>query len=348
VLCQFTSLRYFTTTKLHQELASGVFADVIVDEAHRPQSSYPWKGNIDLSKLQKLVDDGNEVAYVSFEHSVNMAGGQPVSMQNMKDVSAYCKSQNIPVLFDATRVVENAYIIQSRDAAYAKTPIRDIVREMFSYGDGCTVSGKKDFLVNIGGLLAFKDNAKWAAQALEKLRTYEGGPGDGGLSSADLAAVTRGVQEAVDDRYIRERVRQTAYLGSLLLQAGVPIVTPPGSHAVFVDAKKFLPHLDQDEYPAQRLAAAIYVETGVRAMERGNVSKGRDPNTGLNYRPALELVRLTIPRRVYSNCHMRAVADGLIRLYQDRHNIFGLKLVHEAPKLRFFQARFELLPGTSE
>ena len=336
---------YFTTTKLHQELAGGVFADVIVDEAHDPQSDYPWKGNIDVAKLAALVAEhgAEQIAYVSFEQSVNMAGGQPVSMDNMKEVYEYCAGTGIPVFFDATRFAENAYMIQLKDPRYGSVPVADILREMMLYGDGCTVSGKKDFLINIGGVLAFRENAEWARKAEDLLRVYEGNITDGGLATADLAAIARGVEEMVDDRYIRSRVQQTQYLGSLLLEAGIPIVTPPGSHAIFLDAKRFLPHLDQDEFPAQRLAAEIFVETGVRAMERGNVSKGRDPATGENYRPALELVRLTIPRRVYTNDHMRAVAEGIIRVYERREQVKGLRFVYEPSKLRFFQGRFESL-----
>lgn len=333
---------YFTTTKLHQELAGGVFVDVIVDEAHDPANEFPWKGNIDMAKLRACVDAQGpaKVAYVSFEHSVNLAGGQPVSMANMKEVYTYCSQKGIPVFFDATRAVENAYMIQKRDPHYKSTKIRDIVREMMLYGDGCTVSGKKDFLINMGGMLAFKDNAEWAHRAEEMLRIYEGGVRDGGLPAADLAAIAVGAQEMLDDRYIRTRVEQSAYLGRRLRDAGVPIVMPPGSHAVFIDVKRFLPNIDQDEYPAQALAAEIYLETGVRVMERGNVSKGRDAKTGNNYRPALELVRLTIPRRVYSNDHMKAVADGIIRLYQRRASIKGLRFVYEPEKLRFFHGRF--------
>jgi tyrosine phenol-lyase len=336
---------YFTTTKLHQELAGGVFADVIVDEAHDPQSDFPWKGNIDLGKLDALVEQhgAEAVAYISFEHSVNMAGGQPVSMDNMREVYGYCVERKIPVMFDSTRVVENAHMIQQRDPRYSQVKIRDILREMMMYGDGCTVSGKKDFLINIGGVLAFRDNEQWARASEERLRIYEGNVTDGGLATADLAAIAVGVEEMLDDRYIRSRVGQTRFLGDLLMEAGIPIVRPPGSHAIFLDAKRFLPHIDQDEFPAQRLAAEIYVETGVRAMERGNVSKGRDPETGENYRPALELVRLTIPRRVYTNDHMRAVAEGIIRLWQRREEIRGLRFVYEPDKLRFFQGRFESL-----
>ena len=335
---------YFTTTKIHQELAGGTFVDVIVDEAHDAVSVHPWKGNVDLGKLDALVrrEGAEKIAYLSFELSVNMAGGQPVSMDNLREVYGYCRPKGIPVLFDATRAVENAYMIQKRDARYHATHIRDILREIMAHGDGCTVSGKKDFLINIGGLLAFKDNAEWARASEEKLRIYEGGVRDGGLPAADLAAMARGVEEMLDDRYIRTRVEQAAWLADRLIEAGVPVVMPAGSHAVFIDVKRFLPHVDQDEYPAQRLAAEIFLETGVRVMERGNVSKGRDPN-GKNYRPALELVRLAIPRRVYSNEQMRAVADGIARLHERREGIKGLRFVYEPPALRFFQGRFEPL-----
>jgi tyrosine phenol-lyase len=212
---------------------------------------------------------------------------------------------------------------------------------MMAYGDGCTISGKKDLLINIGGVLAYRDNLKWKQESEELIRVYEGEIVDGGLPAADLAAIAQGVKEMVDDRYIASRVRQTTELGKMLIEAGVPIVTPPGSHAIFLDAKLFLPHVDQDQYPAQRLAAEVFVETGVRAMERGNVSKGRNPETGENYRPALELVRLTIPRRVYTHDHMKAVAAGIARLYQRRDEIKGLRFVYEPDRLRFFQGRFE-------
>ena len=334
---------YFTTTKLHQELAGGVFRDIIVDDAHDPESDFPWKGNIDLDKLIALVDKhgAENIAYISFEHAVNMAGGQPVSMDNMKEVYAYCGEHEIPVFFDATRCVENARMIQERDARYARVRIRDILREMMMYGDGCTVSGKKDFLINIGGVLTFRDGADWAKAARRLLRIYEGNVSDGGLATADVAAMARGIEEMLDDRYIASRVQQTQLLGKMLQDGGIPIVRPAGGHAIFIDARRFLPHIDQDEFPAQRLAAEIYLETGVRSMERGNVSKDRNPETGENYRPKLELVRLTIPRRVYTNDHMRAVADGIIRLYRRRDEITGLRFVYEPKQLRFFQARFE-------
>lgn len=339
---------YFTTTKVHQEYAGGVFADVIVDEAHQPESSFRWKGNIDIAKLDVLVREhgATQIAYISFELSVNMAGGQPVSMDNLREVYAWSRTHAIPVMFDATRAVENAYLIQKHDPRYHATKVKDILREIMLYGDGATVSGKKDFLINIGGLLTFKDNAEWARKSESKLRIYEGGVRDGGLPAADLAAMAQGVREMVDDLYIRARVEQSARLAGWLKAAGVPVVEPTGTHAVFVDARRFLPHVDQDEYPAQRLAGEIYVETGVRPMERGNVSKGRD-HDGNNYRPALELVRLTLSRRVYTEDHLREVANGIIRLWQRREAITGLRFVYEPKDLRFFQGRFEPVESVS-
>ena len=283
-----------------------------------------------------------QIAYISFELSVNLAGGQPVSMDNLREVYAYTRKHGIPVMLDATRAVENACMIQRHDPRYAGSSVKDILHEMMLYGDGATVSGKKDYLINIGGLLTYKDNAEWARKSEAKLRIYEGGVRDGGLPAADLAAMAQGVREMVDDRYIHARVSQAQRLAGWLKEAGVPVVEPTGSHAVFVDARRFLPHVDQDEYPAQRLSSEIYVETGVRPMERGNVSSGRN-HAGQNYRPKLELVRLTLSRRVYTDDHLREVANGIIRLWQRRDAIHGLRFVYEPKDLRFFQGRFEPL-----
>lgn len=334
---------YFTTTKLHQEMAGGTFADVIVDQAHDPTSDFPWKGNIDLAKLKAIVDEfgADSVPYISFEFSVNMAGGQPVSMDNAREVYEYCKSNNIYVMWDATRCAENAYMIKKKDPSYKDKSIKEITRELFSYGDGCTVSSKKDCLVNIGGFLAYRDSKELYEKSLDMLRAYEGTVTNGGISAGDMAVHAQGMREMVEERYIRSRVEQTQYLGNKLLDAGVPIVQPPGSHAIFLDAKRFLPHIDQDNFPAQALAAALYLESGVRAMERGNVSKGRNPETGENYRPHLELVRLTIPRRAYTRSHMDKVAEAVIALHKKKDEIKGLKFVYEPKALRFFQSRFE-------
>lgn len=335
---------YFTTTKLHQEMAGGVFVDVIVDQAHDPQSDFPWKGNIDVAKLEREIErvGGENVAYVSFEMSVNMAGGQPFSMQNAREVSRLCQKHGIPVMYDATRCVENAQMIKLKDPEYAHVPVEHILREMMSYGDGCTISCKKDFMVNMGGILACNDDD--LAEAFRRmLRIWEGDVTTGGLDPKDIEALRRGLWDSLDDDYIAMRIHQTQTFGEKLMEAGVPIVQPPGSHAIFLDAKRFLPHIDQDEFPAQALAAAIYIATGVRAMERGNVSKGRNPQTGENYRPALELVRLTIPRRVYTDSHFDFVVEGIKRLWDRRDQISGLKITYEPKVLRFFQGRFQPL-----
>lgn len=333
---------YFTTTKLHQEMAGGTFVDVICDEAHDPTSNFRWKGNIDLNKIKKIVDEhgAEKIPYISFELSVNLAGGQPVHMENAKEIYQYCEENDIYLMWDATRAVENAYMIKKYDPDYTNTSIQDILHELFSYGHGCTTSSKKDYMVNIGGFLGIKDDEDFFVKAQEMLRTYEGSITTGGLSAGDLAVQAQGVEEMLDYKYIRNRVEQTQYLGERLLSAGVPIVEPIGSHAVFLDAKRFLSHLDQDEYPAQALATALYIDSGVRAMERGNVSKGRKPN-GDNYKPALELVRLTIPRRAYTNAHMDLVAESIIKLYKKRETIKGLRFTYEPQYLRFFQGRFE-------
>jgi len=261
-------------------------------------------------------------------------------MDNAKEVYQFCKKHNIQNMFDATRAAENAYMIKKKDARYKDTSIKEILHELFSYGDGCTVSSKKDYLVNIGGFLAIRDDEDFYKKALNMLRIYEGSVTNGGISAADMAVQTQGVKEMVQLEYIKARVEQTQYLGDKLLAAGIPIVEPAGTHAIFLDAKRFLPDIDQDNYPAQALASALFVESGVRAMERGNVSSGRKKN-GENYRPKLELVRLTIPRRAYTNSHMDMVAESIIALYKKRDTIKGLKFIYEPENLRFFQGRFE-------
>lgn len=334
---------YFTTTRLHQELAGGKFVDVIVDEAHDPTSTYPFKGNVDLNKMQRLVDEvgADHIPYVSYETCVNMAGGQPISIENAKALRQFCDKYGIAIMLDNTRTVENAYFIQQREPGYANKSIKEIVKELCSYTDGCTCSAKKDGLVNIGGFLAMNDE-DFFVKAKAQVVVYEGLHTYGGMSGRDMAALAQGIRESVaTDDYIRYRVEQTNYLGQLFTDAGVPHVVPHGGHAIFLDARRFLPHIEQDQFPAQALAAAIYVETGVRAMERGNVSAGRDPQTGKNRHPKLELVRLTIPRRVYTQSHLDFTAEGIINLYQKRDQIQGLKFVFEPAQLRFFQARFE-------
>jgi len=333
---------YFTTTRLHQELAGGKFVDVIIDEAHDTTNPHPFKGNVDINKMQRLVDEvgADRIPYVSYETCVNMAGGQPISIANLRELRKFCDKYKIAIMLDNTRTVENAYFIQQREPGYASKSVKEIVKEICSYTHGCTCSSKKDCLVNIGGFLAMNDE-EFFVDAKAQVVIYEGLHTYGGMSGRDMAALAQGIREAVaTDDYIRYRVEQTNYLGELLTEAGVPHVIPHGGHAIFLDARRFLPHVDQELFPAQSLAAEIYVETGVRAMERGNVSSGRDPETGKNRQPRLELVRLTIPRRVYTQAHMDYTAEGIARLYQRRDQIKGLKFVFEPKQLRFFQARF--------
>ena len=335
---------YFTTTRLHQELAGGIFVDVIVDEAHNPQDTFPFKGNVDLGKLAALVDEvgADRVPYISLEGNVNMAGGQPFSMANLRELRLYCDKHDIPIMLDATRTIENAWFIREREAGYAEKPVRDILREICDMTDGCTMSAKKDALVNIGGFFACNDDEVFQ-KAQNLVVVYEGLHTYGGMAGRDMEAMAQGIREAVTEEHMAARIGQVYYLGRKLEAAGVPIVEPIGSHAIFVDARRFLSHIDQDEYPAQALAAELFIESGIRSMERGNVSAGRDPVTGKNRRPKLELVRLTIPRRVYTQAHMDVVAESVIDLYQRRDKIHGLKMVYEPDYLRFFQARFEPL-----
>ena len=333
---------YFTTTRYHQERNGGIFVDVIRDEAHDAQLDIPFKGDIDLNKLQKLIDEkgAGNIAYVCLAVTVNLAGGQPVSMENMRDVRNLTDKYGIKVYYDATRCVENAYFIKEQEPGFANKTIKEIVREMFSYADGCTMSGKKDGLVNIGGFLCMNDEALFE-QAKELVVVYEGMPSYGGMTGRDMEAMAIGLQESVQYEYIEHRVKQVRYLGDKLRAAGIPVVEPTGGHAVFLDVRRFCPHLTQDQLPAQSLAASLYVESGVRAMERGIVSAGRDKSTGEHHRPKLETVRLTIPRRVYTYRHLDVVAEAVINLYNHKEQIRGLKFVYEPKQLRFFTARFE-------
>jgi tyrosine phenol-lyase len=335
---------YFTTTRAHQELAGASFVDVIIDEAHDSQIELPFKGNVDLNKFQALIDKvgADRIPYITVGATVNMAGGQPVSMANIKAVKELAHKHGIKVILDATRVTENAYYIQTREEGYSDKSIVDILAEFCRHTDGATVSGKKDVYTNIGGFVAVNDY-----DVFEELRNmvviYEGLHTYGGLAGRDMEAMSRGIEEMVKQENIEFRIKQVQYLGDLLIEAGVPIVRPVGGHAVFLDAKKIYEHIPQEQYPAQALASDLYIESGVRAMERGIVSAGRNKETGEEFKPKLELVRLTIPRRVYTQSHLDIVAYSVIELYENRHKATGLKMVYEPEYLRFFQARFERL-----
>ncbi len=334
---------YFTTTRLHQELAGGKFEDIIIDEAHDPANEFPFKGNVDLSKLEALIKKhgANKIPYVSIATSVNMAGGQPISIKNLKELRLLTRKNGIRIIHDMTRVAENAYFIQQKEKGYLHKTIAEIVKEICSLTDGATMSAKKDALVNIGGFLAVND---WDVfeEARNLVVVYEGLHTYGGLAGRDMEAMAIGIGESVSDEHIHARVGQVIYLGEKMAGYGVPIVKPIGGHGIFVDAKKFLPHIPQDMYPAQTLASEIYLDSGVRTMERGIVSSGRKSN-GENYYPKLELVRFTIPRRVYTQAHMDVIAESAARVYERRKSIRGLKMIYEPKYLRFFQARFERL-----
>jgi len=335
---------YFTTTRQHQELAGGIFEDVIIDEAHDPTAVLPFKGNMDLDKLGGLIErvGAGQVAYVSLAVTVNMAGGQPVSMANVRAVRELCDRHGIRLFLDATRLVENAFFIQEREAGYAAKSIREIVLEFCSYSHGAWCSAKKDNLVNIGGWIAVNDD-----DLFEELRNlvivYEGLHTYGGLAGRDMEAIAIGIAESMRDDEIRARIGQVRYLGELLTDWDIPIVQPVGGHAVFLDAKRFYPQIPQDEFPAQTLAAELYLDSGIRSMERGIVSAGRNPKTGDHNRPKLELTRLTIPRRVYTQAHMDVVAEAVKGVWDRRAETRGLRMIFEPKFLRFFQARFERL-----
>ena len=335
---------YFTTTRLHQELAGGTFVDVIIDEAHDPTNHHPFKGNVDLDKMQSLVEKvgADKIPYVSLAGTVNMAGGQPVSMANVRELRAFCDRYDIRIYLDATRMYENAFFIQEREDGYANKSIAEILKEFCGYTDAAWMSAKKDHLVNIGGWLAVND-ADVAERARNMVVVYEGLHTYGGMAGRDMEALAIGIAEGVQDDHVASRVRQVRYLGKLLMDWDIPIVEPVGGHAIFLDSKRFYPHIPQDQFPAQTLTAQLYLDSGVRSMERGVVSAGRDPETGDHRYPALELTRLTIPRRVYTQAHMDVVAESLKAVFDARETTKGLQMVFEPQYLRFFQARFEPL-----
>jgi len=335
---------YFTTTRLHQELAGGTFVDVIIPEGHDPASEHPFKGNVDLGALEALIKKvGPErIPYICVGATVNMAGGQPVAMANIRELRQLADKYKLRIMLDATRAVENCYFIQQREPGYKSKPVAKILKEFCSYSDGCTMSGKKDALVNIGGWLAMNDDEMFE-EARNMVVVYEGLHTYGGLAGRDMEAMARGIVESVQDDHIRTRVGQVEYLGQKLIEAGIPVVHPIGGHAVFLDARAFYPQLKQDQFPAQTLAAELYIDSGIRSMERGVVSAGRNKTTGEHNYPKLELVRLTIPRRVYTQAHMDVTAESVAAVYDQRQKATGLRMLYEPKYLRFFQARFERL-----
>lgn len=335
---------HFDTTKAHVLHKGGVPVDLVTPEAYDPTSQYPFKGDMDVAKLDAfLAEHAAKVPLVMLTVTCNSGGGQPVSLKNIRAVSEVARKHGKPFFIDACRFAENAYFIKQREAGYQSKTIAEIVAEMFSYADGCTMSSKKDALVNIGGFLAVNDQALYqAASGLAVL--FEGFPTYGGLAGRDMEAMARGLREVIEEDYLAYRVGQVKYLGDKLLEYGVPIIEPIGGHAVYLDAKRFLPHIPQQQFPAQALGVELYIEGGVRGVEIGTNLAGRNPTTGDHDYPKLEMLRLTIPRRVYTNRHMDVIAVACANVYERREEIRGLEYTYEAPILRHFTARFKRLP----
>jgi tyrosine phenol-lyase len=338
---------HFDTTRANIEATGAEARDLVIPEGRIPSARHPFKGNMDLERLRQLIlEVGRErIPLCMITVTNNSGGGQPVSMANVRAVSALCREHGIPLYIDACRFAENAYFIKLREEGYFhKTPL-EIARELFSYADGCTMSAKKDGMANIGGLLATNDE-QLASKERNLLILTEGFPTYGGMAGRDLDAIAVGLREALDEDYLLYRITSTTYLGDHLAEAGVPIVQPPGGHAIYLDAAAFLPQIPPLELPGQALTVELYREAGIRAVEIGTVMFGRRvPETGEELAAPMELVRLAIPRRVYTQSHIDYVVEAIIELWQRRTNIQGYRFVEQAPQLRHFTARFEPVSG---
>jgi tyrosine phenol-lyase len=325
---------HFDTTRANVEFVGAEAVDLLIDEGREPQNEYPFKGNMDVKALEALIDRAgrDRVPLVMLTVTNNSGGGQPVSMQNVRQVSAVCSKHKIPLYFDACRFAENSYFIKLREPGYeSKTP-KQIAQEMFSYGDGCTMSAKKDGMANIGGFLCTNDDLL-AQQEKDLLILTEGYPTYGGLAGRDLEAIAVGLQEALEEDYLQYRITSTAYLGNHIAAQGVPIVQPPGGHAIYLDARAFLPHIPAEQFPAVALATELYLEGGIRSVEIGRLMFGAAAK--------MDLVRLAIPRRVYTQSHIDYVVEIILEVWKKRQSIRGLKLTYEAPFLRHFTAKME-------
>ena len=334
---------HFDTTRANVEAIGGIALDLVIPEGLDPRNPYPFKGNMHLANLEKTIERVGvaNIPLAMMTITNNAVGGQPVSMQNIRETRALLNRYKIPMFIDACRYAENCYFIQQREAGYRNKSIKEIAREIFSYADGFTMSAKKDGLVNIGGLLAARDPGLFE-QLQNRLILTEGFISYGGLARRDLEALARGLEEATDEKYLAYRTGQIRYLAEKLKENGVPLVEPPGGHALFLDGKRFLPHIPQSQFPAQALTIALYVEGGIRGCEIGSVMFAKhDPATGKTIYPELDLVRLAIPRRVYTQSHLDYVADVICEVYRNREKLRGVRIAYEAPLLRHFTAKFE-------
>ena len=334
---------HFDTTKGHIEFRKATAVDCTIDEAFNTTIPHPFKGNVDLDKLKKVFDTNpkGKIPFVVLTITCNSSGGQPVSMENIKSVSKLCKSYDIPLIFDSARFAENAYFIKTREKGSQDKSIKEIAKEVFSYGDGMTMSAKKDGLVNMGGFIALKSEEIFKQATVFNIM-YEGFITYGGMNGRDMAALAVGLDEATEFDYLESRIEQVAYLGKKLTEFGVPVLQPFGGHAIFIDANKFVPTIPRNEYRAQALAIELYIIGGIRGVEIGTVLADRDPFTRKNRYPELELVRLAIPRRTYSLNHMDYIAAVLKNIYDTRDQAkSGYKIIDEAPIMRHFTVKFK-------